>query len=235
MSIDRLCKTKEFILILQLENMRRSILITVIVLIGVGASAPVLMYNLDQQPAIETQASESFICADDLTESEPSVMPLSYDDDNLIRSALERHDIQMSSSLKFSGEKAAEFCSFFADGSVPAYCTSTELVRSGEFLGNIHMVGTADEPSAVLGVVRSDAMPSGVHTVVAVTDSIIKSVFECTSGTSALWIGQLLDRHTRESTVATKSTMDGLPTPVLLELTGTSDNHLWTILIGDPP
>ena len=229
------CKTKEFILILQLENMRRSILITIIILIGVSMSALVLMYNLGQQPEIETQASESYICADDLNERELSVTPLSYDDNNLIRSALERHDIQMSSSLEFSGEKAAEFCSFFADGTVPVYCTSTELVQSGEFLGNVHMVGTTDEPSAVLGVVRSDTIPSGVHTVVAVADSIIGSVFECTGGTSALWIEQLSDRHTRESTMATKSTINGLPTPVLLELTGSSGNYLWTILIGNTP
>lgn len=231
----RLCKTKEFILISQLENMRRSILITVIILIGVSISALVLMYNLGQQPEIEKQASESYICADDLTESELSVTPLSYDDDNLIRSALERHDIQMSSSLKFSGEKAAEFCSFFADGTVPVYCTSTELVQSGEFLGNVHMVGTTDEPSAVLGVVRSDTIPSGVHTVAAVADSIIGSVFECTGGTSAFWIEQLSDRHTRGSTMTTKSTIDGLPIPVLLELTGSSGNYLWTILIGNTP
>lgn len=215
--------------------MRRSILVTVIILIGVGISALVLMYNLGQQPEIETQESESYICADDLAEGELYVAPLSYDDNNLIRSALERHNIQMSSSLKFSGEKAAEFCSFFADGTIPVYCTSTELVQSGEFLGNVHMVGTTDEPSAVLGVVRSDTISSDVRTVVAVADSIIGSVFECTGGTSALWIGQLSDRHTRESAITTKSTMDGLPMPVLLELTGSSGNYLWTILIGNTP
>ncbi|MYJ27854.1 MAG: hypothetical protein F4097_03685 [Cenarchaeum sp. SB0672_bin_9] len=99
-------------------------------------------------------------------------------------------------------------------------------------MGNIHMVGTNDGPSAVLGVVQSDTITSGMEVVTIVTDSITENVFDCMGGISGPWIEQLSERHVVER-LTTKSTINGLPMPVLLELTGSPGNYLWKILIGN--
>lgn len=210
--------------------MPHKILITIIILIAVGISAVILVDGSSLQPKAETQPTKPYSCSN--FGAELPTASLSYDDNDLIRYKLEKHNIEMSPSLKFSGAKAAEYCSFFADGSVPLYCTSTELVRNGEFLGNVHMVGTNDGPSAVLGVVQSDTITSGMEVVTIVTDSITESVFDCMGGISGPWIEQLSERHVVER-LTTKSTINGLPMPVLLELTGSPGNYLWKILIGN--
>lgn len=210
--------------------MSRTILIVIIILIAVTIPAVTLISYSGLQPETETQLAEPYLCADDFEDALP-ITSVSYDDNDLIRSALEKHHIQMSSSLKFSGAKAAEYCSFFADGNAPMYCTSTELVQNGEFLGNIHMVGTDDGPSAVLGIVQSNTIQSGKEVAIAVADSVIENTFDCVGGTSGPWIEQLSKKHVASMT--TRSTINGLPAPVLLELTGSPGNYLWKILIGN--
>lgn len=213
--------------------MLRGVIVVLITVLAVGLTVPMFMGDSDSDSDMEMIS----YCAGGIIpifDENTQPMVMSYDDNALIKSTLEEdYGVRMSSPLQFSGAKAAEHCAFFADGYVPQYCTSTELTRNNEFLGNIHMVGTGDGPSAVLGVIQSDDIHSKSDVVAAVTDSLIQHlIFDCVDATSDPWIAQLSEKHMEGGAATTKSTIDGLPIPVLLELTGSPGNYLWKILVG---
>lgn len=49
------------------------------------------------------------------------------------------------------------------------------------------------------------------------------------------WVDQTVRRHLGGDSPTTRSTVEGLPLPVLLEATRTGDGHLWKILVGPVP
>ena len=70
---------------------------------------------------------------------------------SILKQKLAEQNLQLSSPIKLSKpDDIQKYCSFFTDKEkqdVVQYCTSTELKdEAGDFLGNIHMVGSADQP-----------------------------------------------------------------------------------------
>ena len=49
------------------------------------------------------------------------------------------------------------------------------------------------------------------------------------------WVDQTVRRHLDGGSPTTRSSVEGLPLPVLLEATRTGDGHLWKILVGPAP
>ena len=49
------------------------------------------------------------------------------------------------------------------------------------------------------------------------------------------WVDQTVRRHLDGDSPTTRSSVEGLPLPVLLEATRTGDGHLWKILVGPAP
>ncbi|MBI1657426.1 MAG: hypothetical protein IS632_01445 [Thaumarchaeota archaeon] len=49
------------------------------------------------------------------------------------------------------------------------------------------------------------------------------------------WVDQTVRRHLEGDSPTTRSSVEGLPIPVLLEATRTGDGHLWKILVGPVP
>ena len=110
-----------------------------------------------------------------------------------LQESLAEEQISMSEMINFdSSELVAEFCHSLieeasstgddlvlnrahAGGEPVERCTSTEIFgRSGEFIGNIHMIGSQTEPTIVVGAVQAgpDDSPDDVvatfHTMVSV-------------------------------------------------------------------
>lgn len=193
---------------------------------------------------------------------------MSYGSGDAVRQDLAEAGIQMSSALRFSGDAAAEYCSFLAAGSgPPQYCTSTELKDGDAFVGNVHMVGTPTEPVMALGVMRSDHAASERDRIAALAHSMIGQVacsrtfdvacallggpgndatrhMPCSCPAGAFpkgqesiraWVDQTALRHASGDSPTTRSSVDGLPLPVLLEVTSVSEGHLWKILVGPAP
>ena len=78
-----------------------------------------------------------------------------------LKENLEIYNISMSTTLEFGKpDLIAKYCSFFDDKNkqkLVEYCTSTELRDSeGNFLGNIHMVGSPRLPKLVLVLIQAD-------------------------------------------------------------------------------
>lgn len=180
------------------------------------------------------------------------MMYISYDDGDAIRQDLEAAGIMMSSAVTLYDNEAVGYCSFLANDSQPiSYCMSTELEVDGEFLGNVHMAGTAAKPVLALGVMQSDGAVSQRDQIAALVDSMLRhTACDVQSGAGQIqggcpygsfpdgldsaesWINHMIQRHAEGDGINTRSAVDGLPVSVLLEVTGNDDGHLWKILVG---
>ena len=196
--------------------MRRIVLAVPLAVLAVAASAGAVLYWPGEEPTIGS-------------------IRMSYGANDAIRDTLLQSGIEMSSAVTLSGAQAAQFCSFFEGGGAPPYCTSTELTADGRFLGNVHMVGTSERPQAALGVVQTDAIWSTDAVAAVAGAMIVHLACDCPDKTAVQWIGDVSERHHRGAATTTKSTIDGLPAPVLLEVTSSQDHYLWKILVGAPP
>ena len=174
-----------------------------------------------------------------------NVLSLSYVDTNeKLQHNLELFDIQMSSPLKLNGFSIDTYCTFFSDELIQnsiEYCTSTELLDSKyQYLGNIQMVGSNAFPEYVIGVMQSDSSVSQLDDVKIVVNSMIESMicdcwdekkpgnFESVSS----WIDTANLHHLENTSVTSKSTINGLTEkPILLEITTNENGYLWKFLI----
>ena len=182
---------------------------------------------------------------DDRISSSSNALSLSYVDTNKeLQHDLKLFDIQMSSPLKLNGFSIDTYCTFFSDELIQnsiEYCTSTELLDSkGRYLGNIQMVGNNAFPEYVIGVIQSDSSVSQLEDIKTIVNSMIESVicdcwdekkpgnFESVSS----WIDAANLHHLENSSVTSKSTINGLnEKPILLEITTNENGYLWKFLI----
>jgi hypothetical protein len=177
--------------------------------------------------------------------SSSNALSLSYIDTNKeLQYDLDLFNIQMSSPLKLNGFSIDKFCTFFSDELIQnsiEYCTSTELLNSeGQYLGNIQMVGSNAFPEYVIGVMQSDSSASQLEDIKIIVNSMIESVicdcwdekkpgnFESVSS----WINAANLHHLENTSVTSKSTINGLnEKPILLEITTNENGYLWKFLI----
>jgi len=164
---------------------------------------------------------------------------------SLLKQKLAENQIQMSSPIKLSDPKDVEkYCSFFTSEEkqqLVQYCTSTELKdQNGVFLGNIHMVGTKDEPKIALALIQTDDSASNLDSV--------KSVFAILSDTLVCdcwaqqkpggldnigqWVDGLYQFHQGDIKPHSKSNpifLDGKS--LQLEITTKEEGYLWQFFI----
>lgn len=166
----------------------------------------------------------------------PATPAMSYEAAEGIQSDLAAHGIDMSSPIRLIGDAAADHCTFFA-GKPPEHCVSTELRGSeGDFLGNIHMVGTDAGPTVVLGAVQSDAAISQRSQISAVADAMVQRLIYPGGFDSVReWVDETARRHLEAGELTTTSRIDGLSQPLLMEVTRNEGGHLWKILVGALP
>ncbi len=120
------------------------------------------------------------------------------------------------------------------------YCTSTELTVGDEFLGNIHMVGLADDPKVVLVLLQADPSMSNMRLIDSTFDVAIDSVvcpcwedvtpdgFSSTSD----WVDGLQQFHLSDTKPHSKSKQLSLYGKTLqLELTENSGGYVWQLFI----
>jgi len=129
---------------------------------GVAISAGVIAYSLIPGP--------------DSAQFDPPALDFDYSMNFQLKDALSDVGVSMSSPLKVSKAFAIQkYCTFFDDpqkqGQVE-YCTSTELLdEDGHFLGNVHMVGTPENPKLVITIL--EASFGEVDRVATVFDTVI--------------------------------------------------------------
>ncbi len=173
----------------------------------------------------------------------PDAKPSYADANARLKTRLAEHQISMSSPIKLKEQKDIdEFCRFFKNPDLQRlvlYCTSTELKdQTGEFLGNIHMVGSADSPKITLTLLQSDKTMANLGTVKTVFESVINTVCDCwqqqnPGGISiSQWVDGLREFHLGDTKTHSKSREVSLGGKTLqLELTENPDGYLWQLFI----
>lgn len=205
---------------------------------GIGAAATV---------AVIIAVSYSMTPIQSMPKIDPLELDFTYDEANsVLKSNLQLEGISMSSPLKFSEQKSIErYCSFFSDAEkqkLVEYCTSTELKdEDGNFLGNVHMVGSPDAPLLVFVVVQSNPMIDNLEQVkkvfgVSTKDLVCDCWDEEKPGgyeTIESWIDALRDFHTGGDKPHSSSKPLLLASKHLqIELTTTKDGYVWELLIA---
>jgi hypothetical protein len=165
----------------------------------------------------------------------------------LIKAKLESQQIQMSSPIKLSKQDDLQkYCSFFTDPTkqdLVQYCTSTELKDINDaFLGNIHMVGSPDEPKIILALVQVNQTMGQIDSVKTIFDATIRSVVcDCweqqkPGGLENIgqWVDGLQQFHQSDNKPHSKSNeliLDGKT--IQMELSQNKDGFLWQFFIYD--
>lgn len=163
---------------------------------------------------------------------------------SLLKEKLAEHKIQMSSPIKLSNpDDIEQYCSFFTSEErqqVVQYCTSTELKDAdGAFLGNVHMVGTIEEPKIILALIQTGTTSDLdlIKTVFAdITDVL---VCDCWAeqkpgglGDVGQWVDGLYQFHTDGTKPHSKSNVLPLEGKSLqLELSTNEQGYLWQFFI----
>jgi hypothetical protein len=151
----------------------------------------------------------------------------------------------MSSPIKLQKqEDIKRYCSFFTSEEkqkLVQYCTSTELKdEKGNFLGNIHMVGSYDEPKIILVLIQVDPFMSQIGDVKTIIDTTIQNtVCDCWNEvkpgnlqSTSQWIDGLKEFHLKDTRPHSQSNEITLRGKVLqLELTTNKDGYLWQFFI----
>jgi len=164
----------------------------------------------------------------------------------ILKDALNSRSFSMSSAIKLEGNAIKEYCSFFSDESIQQeieYCTSTEIkAPGGEFLGNIHMVGTFATPKIIMGIIQVDPSMTEIIYVNIIFEQIIQNIVcDCweeqkPDGFDSIrdWIDGQKHFHTSGDKPTSKSK------PILLagqnlqlELTTNSDGYLWKLIVSN--
>lgn len=168
-----------------------------------------------------------------------------YENTNkILKQELSKHQVLMSSPIKLKEkEDIDKYCTFFTNDEMQKlvqYCTSTELKDiDGNFLGNIHIVGSA-EPKVVLVLIQTDPFMSEINHVKNVIDiTIQKIVCDCweearPSNFQSVgdWIESMKDFHLGGTQPHSKSKEIILRDKTLqLELSTNKDGYLWQFFI----
>lgn len=180
-----------------------------------------------------------------------NTMPLpalgfTYNESNAkLKQNLENKEISMSSQIKLvSKSNLAEFCTFFENEELQnqvEYCTSTELRDSeGNYLGNIHMVGTRAMPKMVLALIQSDPFMRNLEDVKTAYGVVIENlVCDCWGDvqpgdiqTIAEWIDKQREFHTSDTKPTSRSVLNLSGMQLQLELTTNTQGYLWKLLIS---
>jgi hypothetical protein len=169
-----------------------------------------------------------------------------YLEDNLqLKQKLAEDGILMSSPIRLQEpEDIAKYCTFFTSDEkqkLVKYCTSTELKdANGKFLGNIHMVGSPDEPKVIIVLLQTDPSMSQIDYVKTVFDKTIETLVcdcwqeESPGGFSDVgkWVEGLRQFHQSDVQPHSKSKQLVLESKsIQMELTTNKDGYLWQLFI----
>ena len=175
----------------------------------------------------------------------PNSLSVSYVDTNKeLQDALDLQRIRMSSPLKLNGFSIEQYCTFFSDKKLQKsieYCTSTELLDlEGNYLGNIHMVGSPYEPWYVIGVIQANPTISQLDEIKTVFQTMLETtVCKCWENekpgefeTVSEWIDAATSHHLEAKRITSKSEISGIAQKnLLLEITTNTEGYLWKFII----
>lgn len=192
--------------------------------------------------------SISFGISNKVAHTQESFQELDFtytDANSKLKGSLSSHGISMSSPVKIGKtEDIVEFCTFFEDENKQSqvdYCTSTELRNSdGEYLGNIHMVGSQQMPKMVLALVQTNPFMKDIDDIKSVFGVVIEDlVCDCWEEvkpgqieTVGSWVDKQREFHTSDTKPTSKSNLSLEGYKLQMELTTNQEGYLWKLIIS---
>jgi len=166
-----------------------------------------------------------------------------------LKQILEENAISMSSPIKLDDLRAIwSYCNFFEgdEQKLVEHCTSTELLDAdGNFLGNIHAVGTTEEPKLIMALIQVDPFlnqKEDAKTVFSVLiDHIVcecwyKKIIQNQTSVQGKSLDESADEHIEFHIAGGKPTsrsniflLDGKS--IRMELTTNTDGYLWKLFV----
>ena len=174
-------------------------------------------------------------------------LDFTYDEANaVLKQSLQSEEIIMSDPLRFQKQQDIEkWCNFFSDQEkqkLVEYCTSTEIKdQSGNFLGNIHLVGSPTAPKLVLIVLQSNPLLENLNQIKGVFGIVTKElVCDCWEeikpggyATIENWVDALREFHISGSKPHSESKSISLASKHMqIQLTTTKEGYVWEMLIA---
>ena len=174
-------------------------------------------------------------------------LDFTYDEANsVLKQSLHSQGIVMSNPLRFLKQQDIEkWCKFFSDQekqNLVEYCTSTEIKdQSGNFLGNIHLVGSPTTPKLVLIVLQSNPLLENLNQIKTVFGIVTKElVCDCWEevkpggyATVENWVDALRDFHISGSKLHSESKSISLASKhIQIQLTTTKEGYVWEMLVA---
>ncbi|MCE9617861.1 MAG: hypothetical protein K8Q88_05825 [Nitrosarchaeum sp.] len=200
-------------------------------------------------PIRENPTNETAIPTNNTAVPTKLITPINFsyvDSNSLMKSSLAAKGISMSSALKISGASIAKYCTFYGDNEKQnsiEYCTSTELEDSdGNFLGNIHMIGSVNSPNVVLGIIQTDPYLSQIDSIKTTYQVMVESlVCDCWQDKKpgnlesvSAWIDAAKSHHLEGKSTTSNSQISGLAQKqLLLEVTTNTEGYLWKFIISN--
>ena len=203
--------------------------------IGVAAAIAVILFVISYGGKSETSNIDSLS------------LDFTYDEANsVLKQSLQSQGITMSSPLRFPKQQDIEkWCKFFSDPEkqkLVEYCTSTEIKDpSGNFLGNVNMVGSPDAPKLVLVVLQSNPVLDNINQIKTAFGTVTKElVCDCWEKvkpdgyeTIESWVDALHDFHISGSKPHSESKTISLASKHMqIQLTTTKEGYVWEMLIA---
>lgn len=203
--------------------------------IGVAAAIAVIIFVIYYNEKSETPKVDSLS------------LDFTYDEANsVLKQSLQSQGITMSSPLRFTKQQDIEkWCKFFSDPEkqkLVEYCTSTEIKDpTGNFLGNIHLVGSPSTPKLVLVVLQSNPVLENMNQIKIVFGTVTKElVCDCWESvkpdgyeTVENWVDALQNFHISGSKPHSESKSILLASKHMqIQLTTTKEGYVWEMLIA---
>ncbi|MCH7877472.1 MAG: hypothetical protein IIA82_04480 [Thaumarchaeota archaeon] len=165
-----------------------------------------------------------------------------YDVDK-IKKSLSTQKIFMSSPIEITDYTIGQYCPYFTDIQNPIeHCATTVILDiNGNSLGNINMGGTTDGPIMALAIIDSSPFLDSKQDVVHhVFQTMIETlVCDCWEDRQPggfesvrIWLDAAAEKYSESTQSTLTSKIEGLENmKLILEITSTNENYLWTLII----
>jgi len=205
-------------------------LILIPILLGIGVVVSISIFSISENTS-QPQSKSIY------------EVGFTFNDVDKIKKSLSTQKIFMSSPLEITDYTIGKYCPYFTDIQHPIeHCATTVISDiNGNSLGNINMGGTTDGPIMALAIIDSSPFLDSKQDVVnRVFQTMIETlVCDCwedrqPGGFESVrtWLDTAAEKYTESSQRTLTSKIEGLENmKLILEITSTNENYLWTLII----
>jgi len=220
-------------------------------IIPAGIGIAILVIAIISFVSLSEDESTTIQSDEKITDSTTDIgLGITYTDANYqLKQILQENDISMSFPIKLDDLRDIwSYCNLFEgnEQKLVEFCTSTELKDSDDnFLGNIHAVGTPEEPKLIMALIQVDPFlnqKEDAKTVFSVlVDHIVcecwyKKIIQNQTSAQGKSLDELADEHIEFHISGGKPTSKSNIIPldeksIQMELTTNTEGYLWKLFV----